>query len=82
MIIENFEEKGLFTQVLGSVPAPEFNEGFYVTKDFNFFVRPSIFNIEKWVIIPATPEVFMKINCERFEGNEEEVLKKLEEWKV
>ena len=88
MIIENFEEKGLFEHklVLGTDPnlidtgdLTRFTD-FYITKDMQFFVRPSIWNPEKWVIIPSTPRIAMKINLERFEGNEEEVLNKLKEW--
>lgn len=82
MIIENFEEKGLFIHGLNPPFLKDFNDGFYVTKDGQFFIRPSIFGTEKWVIVPTTPEIAMRINHERFEGNEEEVLKKLKEWKT
>lgn len=80
MIIENFKEKGLLIHGLEKLPETDFNDGFYITKDKQFFVRPSLWNPDKWVIIPSTPEIAMKINLERFEGNEQEVLEKLKVW--
>lgn len=80
MIIENFEEKGLLEHGLNISVETDFNDGFYVTKDKQFFVRPSIWNPDKFVIIPSTPKIAMKINLERFEGNEQEVLEKLKGW--
>ena len=80
MIIENYEKKGLLEHGCNfSLDNPE---QFYLTKDKQFFIRPSIWNPEKWVIIPSSPEVMTKINYERFEGNEEEILNKLKEWTV
>lgn len=81
MIIENYEEKGLFEHG-SNFSLPPNAEQFYITKDKQFFVRPSIWNPDKWVIIPSTPEVAMKINHKRFFGNEEEILNKLKEWTV
>ena len=82
MVIENFEEKGLYEHRLDAKFLGGFHQGFYVTKDLQFFVRPSIWNADKWVIIPSSPEVAIRINLERFQGNEQEILNKLKEWKV
>ena len=81
MVIKNYEEKGLYEFGL-NYPLGTNTEGFYITTNKEFFVSPSIWSSGKWSIIPATPEVTMKINLERFEGNEEEVLNKLKEWTV
>jgi hypothetical protein len=80
MIIENHEEKGLYQHQLNINGVIEDNIGFYITKDLQFFVKPSIWSIGKWSIVPSTPESAMKVKLERFEGKEEDVLNKLKEW--
>ena len=79
MKIENFKEKGLFEHRL-NFPLPEETFNYYTSKDLRFFVKPSIWELGKWVIIPSSPKVAMEIKLERFVGDEQRVLEKLKEW--